>query len=257
MRNVRQMTIPNRPGRYVHISPSRVRISLYCPSSRESCVKTPVSACLGSLPSPGCGEKGSVAGLCRRKEEGSLPSPRSGEKGSVAVLCRRKEEGSLPSPRSGEKGSVAVLCRRKEEGFSAITVKTWGSSPFSGRLEATFEAGAGTQSLETKSEIGDRSCLLAPPRISPEFYRTTAGPPLDTDVLSDHHLRPDVLLVHHVRLDVLLDDHLRPDILPNHHLTPDVLLDHHLRPDVLLDHHLTSDVLPDYRLRSYLRRTTA
>ncbi|KAL0905380.1 hypothetical protein M5K25_023795 [Dendrobium thyrsiflorum] len=53
-----------------------------------------------------------------------------------------------------------------------------------------------------KREIGDRSCLLAPPRPPSEFYRTTTGPPPKgptPDVLSDHHQRPDVLLDHHLK----------------------------------------------------------
>ncbi|KAL0916064.1 hypothetical protein M5K25_013547 [Dendrobium thyrsiflorum] len=101
----------------------------------------------------------------------------------------------------------------------------------------------------TKREIGDRSSLLAPPRPPPEFYRTTVGPPPDTEVLPDHHLRHVVLLDHHIRPDVLLDHHLRPDILPDHHLRPDILPDCHLRPDILPDHHLRPDVLLDYHLR--------
>ncbi|KAL0917932.1 hypothetical protein M5K25_013041 [Dendrobium thyrsiflorum] len=140
--NLSYRTIPNRPGRYVHIGPSRVRskfrtessgrlvsgrfeivpddidrqvksqvsqgescpssFSLF-PSSRESCVKTPVSAWRGSLPSPGCGEKGGCGSLpgegrvlrfsAEGRKSGSLP----------------EEEGSLPSPRSGEKGSCGSL----------------------------------------------------------------------------------------------------------------------------------------------------
>ncbi|KAL0908830.1 hypothetical protein M5K25_023339 [Dendrobium thyrsiflorum] len=98
-------------------------------------------------------------------------------------------------------------------------------------------------------EIGDRSCLLAPPRPPPEFCRTTAGPPPDAGVSPDHHTRPDVLPNHHLRPDVLPDHHLRPDVLSDHHLRPDVLPDHHLRPDVLPNHHLRPDVPPDHHLR--------
>ncbi|KAL0905196.1 hypothetical protein M5K25_027384 [Dendrobium thyrsiflorum] len=101
-----------------------------------------------------------------------------------------------------------------------------------------------------KREIGDRSCLLNPPRPPSDYFcRTTVGPPLDAGVLPDHHLRPDVLPDHHLRPDVLPDHHLRPDVLPDHHLRPDVLLDHHLRPDIMPDHHLKPDVLLNNHLR--------
>ncbi|KAL0909872.1 hypothetical protein M5K25_020780 [Dendrobium thyrsiflorum] len=111
--------------------------------------QTPVSACRGSLPSPGCGEKGSCGSL---PGEGRLLRFSAGGRkrvlchhqgvvkkevlrffagGRKRVLCHHqgvvkkevlrfsaegRKRGSLPSPRSGEKGSVAVLCRRKEEG---------------------------------------------------------------------------------------------------------------------------------------------
>ncbi|KAL0927608.1 hypothetical protein M5K25_001798 [Dendrobium thyrsiflorum] len=64
---------------------------------------TPVSAWRGSLPSPGCGEKGGCGSLpgegrvlrfsAEGRKSGSLP----------------EEEGSLPSPRSGEKESCGSL----------------------------------------------------------------------------------------------------------------------------------------------------
>ncbi|KAL0905999.1 hypothetical protein M5K25_024458 [Dendrobium thyrsiflorum] len=89
-----------------------------CPSSRESCVKTPVSACRGSLPSPWSGEKGKKQGSLlspwsgeKGKKQGSLPSPWSGEKGKKRGSLpspwsgeKEKKQGSLPSPWSGEKG---------------------------------------------------------------------------------------------------------------------------------------------------------
>ncbi|KAL0918953.1 hypothetical protein M5K25_011004 [Dendrobium thyrsiflorum] len=138
-------TIHDRPGRYVHIGPSRVRSKFRTESSGrlvsgfELIVQDDVVSyrtilsnawvryndrldeqCLPRFSAfTGCGEKGSCGSL---PGEGRLLRFSAGRRKIVAVLCRRKEEGSLPSLRSGEKGSVAVLCRRKEEGFSAITV---------------------------------------------------------------------------------------------------------------------------------------
>ncbi|KAL0903256.1 hypothetical protein M5K25_027618 [Dendrobium thyrsiflorum] len=65
------------------------------------------SQCLGSLPSPGSGEKGGSS---------SLPEEEQFSAGGRVVLCHhqgvvRKESGSLPSPRSDEKG--VVLCRHQ------------------------------------------------------------------------------------------------------------------------------------------------
>ncbi|KAL0903152.1 hypothetical protein M5K25_027508 [Dendrobium thyrsiflorum] len=91
-----------------------------CPSSRESCVKTPVSAwvfCLhrGVVKKEERFSAGGRAVLCRRK--------------SGAVLCRRKS-GSLPSPRSGEKG--VVLCRHQG-------VKAFGANSASDSSETAAE----------------------------------------------------------------------------------------------------------------------
>ncbi|KAL0904464.1 hypothetical protein M5K25_026581 [Dendrobium thyrsiflorum] len=82
-----------------HKGPSRVRVYIRTESSRR--LVSDSSQCLGSLPSPGSGEKGG---------SGSLPEEERFSARGRAVLCRhqevvRKESGSLPSLRSGEKGS--------------------------------------------------------------------------------------------------------------------------------------------------------
>ncbi|KAL0908389.1 hypothetical protein M5K25_022880 [Dendrobium thyrsiflorum] len=133
-----------------------------------------------------------------------------------------------------------------------------------------------------KREIGDRSCLLAPPRPPLEFCRTTAGPPpegLTPDILPDHHQRPNVLPDHHLKarcsagpppegptfcrtttkgptfcrtttrgLTFRQTSTKGPTFYRITTRRPDVLPDHHLRPDILPDHHQKPDVLPDNHL---------
>ncbi|KAL0925491.1 hypothetical protein M5K25_003828 [Dendrobium thyrsiflorum] len=97
-----------------------------------------------------------------------------------------------------------VFSRRSCEGLMAQRPVTYQRRAVQGS-RASFLLEKGLKLEGIKREIGDRSCLLAPPRPPPEFCRTTAGPPPEgptsrrtttrrPDVLPDHHLRPDVLL---------------------------------------------------------------